>query len=56
MTLLLNRPTPAKKFLTTSATKVNSQKYLTQMLFINTPAVKIRASPTLEKHHGKYSD
>ena len=53
---ILNRPSPAKKFLTTSATKANARKYLTQMLFINTPALQIRASLTLEKHHGKYSD
>ena len=26
------------------------------MLFINIPALQIRASLTLEKHHGKYSD
>ena len=54
--MLLNWLTPAKKFLTTSATKANARKYLTQMLFIRTPALQIRASPTLEKHHGKSSD
>ena len=40
----------------TSATKVNTLKYLTQMLFINTPALPIRASPTFEKHYDKFSD
>ena len=34
----------------------NSQKYLTQMLFLNTLVLQIRASFTLEKHRGKYSD
>ena len=45
---MLNRPTPQKMFLTTSATKVNGRKYLTQMLFINKPTLQIRASLTLE--------
>ena len=36
--------------------KSNAQKYLTQMLFINTPALQTRASFTLEKPHYKYSD
>ena len=27
-----------------------------QMLFINTPALQIRASPILEKHHDKSSE
>jgi len=44
------------KFLTTSATKANARKYLTQMLFKNLPAMQIRASLTMEKYHGKYSD
>ena len=47
---------PGKKFLTTSATKVNARKYLMQMLFINTLALQIRASLTLEKHHNKSSE
>ena len=42
--------------MTTSATKVNARKFLTQTLFINTPTLHIRASLTLEKHHGKFSD
>ena len=44
------------KILTTSATKVNAWKYLMQLLFINTPALQIRASLTLEKDHGNYFD
>ena len=54
--MLLNWPTLAKKFLTTSVTKVNARKYLTQILFISTPALQIRASYTLEKHHDKSSE
>ena len=53
--MLLNRPLPAKMFLTTSAIKVNAGKHLTQMLFINIPALQLRAFPTLEKRHDKYS-
>ena len=47
--LLLNRPTPAIKFLTTSTTKVNARKCLTEILFINT-------SPILENHQGNLYD
>ena len=42
--------------LTTSKTKVDARKYLTQIVFIRTPALQIRASPTITKHHDKSSD